>query len=424
MQTLTYYATLGLAPNAPPEVIRAAFKALALIYHPDKTFELPASDRAAHGAVFREIQEAFDVLSKPSLKAAYDAELARHNGNVDEELSTFRHRAPSTPKRKTPVKLTTPKEKEAMAARARQQLDYLRKQRAKRQDDEANMDTAELKRVAHIWCDLADENDADPAIQALCTIRAHEYLETVAEREQQHEEWLEKMSTSKHVIDKGPTPAMPHRKDPRSSTPNPSEKSTAAIPVPAATPRKSIATTQAVRPATPPTPTPTPRIDQRAAERKLATEKRTEEAKARTEVRRAKKAQIEAAKQAKIEQKAALVRAEKEKQRAKVEEQARLYAERIAKARAKVHAAPLGPNNDGLPVRNDSEENNGSSRSDPDVGLETVNQDVQENFKLCANKSCTRCGLEHEGFREWNKCRMQGAGKSQSVPMHTVEQCW
>ena len=160
MQTPTYYATLGLAPNAPPEVIRAAFKALALIYHPDKTFELPAADRAAHGAVFRKIQGAFDVLSNPNMKAAYDAELARHDGNVDEELSTSHHRAPSTPKRKTPVKLTTPEEKGAMVARARQQLEYLRKQRAKRHDDDADMDITELKRVANIWYDLADENNA------------------------------------------------------------------------------------------------------------------------------------------------------------------------------------------------------------------------------------------------------------------------
>ena len=115
-----------------------------------------------------------------------------------------------------------------------------------------------------------------------------------------------------------------------------------------------------------------------------------------------------------------MIRAEKEKQRAEVEEQARLYAERIAKARAKVHAAPLGLNNNGLAVRTDTEENNGASRLDRDVGLETVNQDVQEDFRLCANKTCARYGHEHEGFCDWNRCRMQAAEGNQSVSVHTV----
>jgi curved DNA-binding protein CbpA len=416
MQVPTYYAALGLAPNAPPEVIRAAYKALALIYHPDKTLELAAADRAAHGAIFRDLQEAFDVLSKPNLKAAYDAELARHDGNVDDELSTFHHPAPSTPKRKTPVKLTTPEVKEAMVARARQQLEYLRKQRVKRQDDEANMDIAELRKVADTWCNLADENDADPTIQAHCTVRAHEYLERIAEREQQHEEWLKQISKSKHALDTAATPATPDTKGRRYLTPNAPEKLSAATrgEVPS-TPRATKC--EAHRPATPPSPTPTSRIDQRTAERKRAVEKRTEEAKARAEIRRARKVQLEAAKQAKVEQKAALVRAEKEKQRAKVEEQARLNAESTAKTRAKVHATPLRTNND-VAALYDEEETMMTSSSDARVhttDLYTVNKNVQDDFKLSANRACARCGIEHEGFREWNKCRMRAGEKSKDT---------
>jgi curved DNA-binding protein CbpA len=413
MQTATYYATLGLAPNAPPEVIRAAFKALVLIYHPDKTFELPAADRVAHVAVFRKIQEAFDVLSKPNLKAAYDAELARHDGNVDEELSIFHHRAPSTPKRKTPVKLTTPEEKEAIVARARQQVEYLRKQRAKRLDDDADMDITELKRVANIWYDLADENDADPTIQAHCTIRAHEYQEKVLASERQYEEWLKKMSTSKHAVDTAATAATPaksHKKELRPLMPNAPEN--------AITPSTPNATAQVTRLAPLPSPSLTSRIDQHVAEHNFAADKRKEEAKARAEIRRARKIQIEAAKQAKIEQKAALVRAEKESQRGKVEEQARLYAERIAKARAKVHAPSVGTDHDGLLAHEDTVEKIAGSRLGEDVSLEGVDKNVQEDFKLCANKTCTRCGLEHEGFRDWNNCRVRVAGDNQDTSMH------
>jgi DnaJ-class molecular chaperone len=83
MSTATYYQTLGVLASAPPEVIRAAYKALALVHHPDKTLHLPAGERVSHAKVFREVQEAYDVISIHSLKALYDAELARHNNSVD-----------------------------------------------------------------------------------------------------------------------------------------------------------------------------------------------------------------------------------------------------------------------------------------------------------------------------------------------------
>ncbi|KAF1829772.1 DnaJ-domain-containing protein [Decorospora gaudefroyi] len=412
MQTPTYYSTLGLAPNAPPEVIRAAYKALALIYHPDKTLELAASDRAAHAAVFRDIQEAFDVLSKPNFKATYDAELARHHGSIDEELSTFHRRDPSTPKRKTAMKLATPEEKEARIATARQQLEYLREQRAKRHGDEAQMDIAELKSVVQIWCDLADENQGDPTMQAHCTIRAHEYLERVAERERQHEKWLRKISTSRHASAMPATPATPERKSLRPTTPNAPEKPTAAATT--EPPQTPITTSTTPCRATSPTTTPCSRSQLRVLARKRAIEKRAEEAEARAKARREKKIQIEVSKQAKIEQKAALVRAEKGKQRAKVEQQARQNAERIARARAKVRAAAVDIDHSSL--LGDTEGDAMVSVSDLDGdphGADNDNEGIQENFKLCVNSACVGCGLEHEGFREWKKCRMRALVKNE-----------
>ncbi|KAF1942102.1 DnaJ-domain-containing protein [Clathrospora elynae] len=323
MQTQSFYETLGLAPNAPPEVIRAAYKTLALIYHPDRTLELTASNRASHAAVFRNVREAFDVLSNVSTKAAYDAELIRYDGDVDEEFSIFYRRTPyhATLKRKMTMKLTTPKEKEAITARARQQLEYLREQRAKRDDEEAHLGSLELKHIVHIWLSLAEENGSDPAIKGYCTIRAHEYGQKVAERERQHDEWLAKISKSRH------TPVTPKTKEYRSLTSNAPEKIAAVA--------KGYSSCDATY-----THTPSSRINLRYQERKRIEEKQTEAAAKRAQARIAENFQREAAKQAIIDQKAAEVRVEKDKQRQKVQEHARLNYERISRARAKVHAAP------------------------------------------------------------------------------------
>jgi curved DNA-binding protein CbpA len=120
MSTTTHYAALGLNPTAPPEVIRAAYKALALIYHPDKTLHNAPQERASHAAVFNKVQAAYDVLGSPALKASYDAELERHHNVVDVTWSTFHHRSsPETApyrtagRKTTAVKLTTPEEKSA-----------------------------------------------------------------------------------------------------------------------------------------------------------------------------------------------------------------------------------------------------------------------------------------------------------------------
>jgi hypothetical protein len=65
---IDYYATLGVTPEAPPEVIKAAYRALAQKHHPD----LNGSDRAANEKTAR-INDAFRVLSDPTSRASYDA---------------------------------------------------------------------------------------------------------------------------------------------------------------------------------------------------------------------------------------------------------------------------------------------------------------------------------------------------------------
>jgi hypothetical protein len=62
----TYYQTLQVDPSADPEVIEAAFRRLALKFHPDTSTESDAAVR------MREIIEARECLSDPERRLSYD----------------------------------------------------------------------------------------------------------------------------------------------------------------------------------------------------------------------------------------------------------------------------------------------------------------------------------------------------------------
>jgi len=61
-----YYEVLGVSRSASPDEIRNAFRALAKQYHPDVAEESGTEER------FKEINEAYAVLSDAERKAAYD----------------------------------------------------------------------------------------------------------------------------------------------------------------------------------------------------------------------------------------------------------------------------------------------------------------------------------------------------------------
>jgi hypothetical protein len=63
-----YYATLGALPSAEDIVIRAAYKALAQRYHPDR-FEGPKDEALRR---MQEINEAYEILADPALRKEYD----------------------------------------------------------------------------------------------------------------------------------------------------------------------------------------------------------------------------------------------------------------------------------------------------------------------------------------------------------------
>jgi curved DNA-binding protein CbpA len=63
-----HYAILGVAPDCEPEQIKAAYRALVLIHHPDQN---PAQTAEAHER-FLEIKAAYELLSDPEERADYD----------------------------------------------------------------------------------------------------------------------------------------------------------------------------------------------------------------------------------------------------------------------------------------------------------------------------------------------------------------
>jgi hypothetical protein len=64
----THYSLLGLTPWANERQIRQAYRELSKLYHPDTT-ELPAAEAIEK---FRQINDAYAVLSNPERRSTYD----------------------------------------------------------------------------------------------------------------------------------------------------------------------------------------------------------------------------------------------------------------------------------------------------------------------------------------------------------------
>ena len=67
MANTDYYKSLGVDKNSSPEEIKKAFRKLAVKYHPDRN----PNDKTAEDK-FKEINEAYAVLSDPKKKEEYD----------------------------------------------------------------------------------------------------------------------------------------------------------------------------------------------------------------------------------------------------------------------------------------------------------------------------------------------------------------
>ena len=81
-----YYGILGISSGAEPEVIKAAYTALARKYHPDT---------GGSGQRMKEINESYEVLFDPQRKARYDHYCRRKSGEGSRDRA--RPGSPPTP---------------------------------------------------------------------------------------------------------------------------------------------------------------------------------------------------------------------------------------------------------------------------------------------------------------------------------------
>lgn len=89
MSFKNHYRTLGVSPNTGSDAIKKEFRKLALQYHPD----INAGNEFAT-LRFRELQEAYEILSHPSKRAKYHYEWKLHFPHTD--LNIAREHSPLT----------------------------------------------------------------------------------------------------------------------------------------------------------------------------------------------------------------------------------------------------------------------------------------------------------------------------------------
>lgn len=72
-QRKDYYKILGVSKNGSESEIKTAYKKLALKHHPDKNSSADLKEVAEAEAKFKEINEAYSVLSDPQKREQYDS---------------------------------------------------------------------------------------------------------------------------------------------------------------------------------------------------------------------------------------------------------------------------------------------------------------------------------------------------------------
>ncbi|KAH7122831.1 hypothetical protein B0J11DRAFT_616182 [Dendryphion nanum] len=180
MSIQTYYTTLGVVPAAPSQVIRAAYKAQVLIHHPDKTIHLTAVQRAQHAASFRNIQEAYDVLSSPAQRTAYDIKLEQYWNKENTKRFSRQRYYNST------VQTTSVTERANRKAQIAAELAQLREQRERQDKEDAKLSLSDLKLTLKLWTDLSEDPKHSPPERAHCHIKMFEYEQRLRRREQEH----------------------------------------------------------------------------------------------------------------------------------------------------------------------------------------------------------------------------------------------
>ncbi|MEM9074708.1 MAG: DnaJ domain-containing protein [Myxococcota bacterium] len=104
LDAIDYYALLGIPDEAPIPAIKRAFRKFARKYHPDRFAGAPADKVARAEAIYRRGSEAFQVLTDPRTRQAYD--LALRQGKL--RLTGEEQAKAAAPEVETPKKKASP----------------------------------------------------------------------------------------------------------------------------------------------------------------------------------------------------------------------------------------------------------------------------------------------------------------------------
>ncbi|KAF8395597.1 hypothetical protein HHK36_019547 [Tetracentron sinense] len=77
---MDHYKVLGLSKSATKEEIKEAFRNLALKFHPDKHSQSPKAIRDGATLKFKQVSEAYEILSDDRKRADYNLRSGSFNG--------------------------------------------------------------------------------------------------------------------------------------------------------------------------------------------------------------------------------------------------------------------------------------------------------------------------------------------------------
>ncbi len=86
LDALDYYTLLGVSDDAPVAEIKRAFRKFARRYHPDQHAGAPEEKREKAMRIYRRGSEAFQVLTDPPSRRAYDEALRRGMVRLTEDV--------------------------------------------------------------------------------------------------------------------------------------------------------------------------------------------------------------------------------------------------------------------------------------------------------------------------------------------------
>lgn len=161
---MKYYEILDLSPDATAEQIKAAYRILVQLHHPDRLQQAQEGVRRYAEDKLKRINEAYTVLSDPARRAKYDATLRtrRAPADVDDYASTvdedweYAYTASRTRRRRTAAHTAAEAAYEEWAHREAEhyaearEAERQRRAQRERQEAEARAQRAEAERYPRV----------------------------------------------------------------------------------------------------------------------------------------------------------------------------------------------------------------------------------------------------------------------------------